>query len=79
MQGECSRSRQRSRALNTAFIQVLQPEEMTSKDSLPRISDALPGCTIHLPKKNKRHSTYIFLGNTAEEGTTSLFRHERLI
>lgn len=69
----------RSRALNTAFIQVLQPEEMTSKVSLPRVSDALLGCTIHLPKKNKRYSMYIFVGNTAEEGTTSLSLHERLI
>lgn len=69
----------RSRALNIAFIQMLQPEEITSKDPLPRMSDALLGCTIHLLRKNKRHSMYILLGNTAEEGTTSLSPHERLI
>lgn len=69
----------RSRALNTAFIQILQPEEITSIDSLPRMSDALLGCTIHLLKKNKRHSMYVFVGSTSEEGTTSLSLHERLI
>lgn len=43
----------RSKAPNAAFISVLKSDEMMSKNLLPRMSDALLGCTIHLPKSTK--------------------------
>lgn len=61
----------RRRALNTALILVLHPDEMTFKDSLPRMSDACLGCTIHLPSRTK--------GTVCTYSQVTLPRKEQLV